>query len=130
MAIPQKIVLKLSRWSRALELDLYRVADQDCPLSWYKDQVSHGRLDVWDVYSGKNRVGSVLTRMEGKEFVMVAGAGTPDFDGIAEIFPRMESLATKLGCKSIRVHTKREGLRVKAARLGYGQLEYVLGKAL
>jgi len=124
----KKINFVFENWSSVMGDDLEKIGDG--LLDWYCCEVLQSRLAAISVFAGSDRVGTVLFRVEDAEFVIVAGAGKPEFDGIAEIYPRLEAIAKALKCASIRTHTKRLGLIKKAEKQGYSISEFVLRKGL
>lgn len=98
----------------------------------YARQVKAGAVlfRVSDAAGGE--VGYYLLRVDelvaGAEGVLVAAVGSADEDLTAGLLPVIEKQF--VGCRSIRIHTRRPGLARKLSRAGWDGAEIVMRKAL
>lgn len=124
-----------SEWDDAMARDIAIIADNDTPLTWYRDRVQARALGAWSVYIGGERVASVLWRIDreayGECFVIVAAVGGhPAFDLTSLVLPKIEHIAKGSGCLAVRFHTTRRGLAAKGAMQGYSAAEWVMRKRI
>lgn len=98
------------------------------------DGVKKGEYHLLHVVREENSepVGIVvfdITQGDGKELHIFASyAREPGVDLTMRHLPDLDKIAVKLGCKSIRFHTVRPGLVIKACEYGYRASEVILRK--
>lgn len=79
--------------------------------------VAHGAA-LFRVSSGDDLVGYYVLTIDGGEGLLLAASGAADgIDLTAMILPQIERQF--VGCKTMRIHTRRPGLAAKLARLGW-----------
>ncbi len=120
-------------WGPEVAADLEHVQAEDAGVSWYAQEVEARRLLLLSVTRDGERIGTVAYRIEamdwGSEMVIVAGAGFDSRADLTEVvFPALEAVAANAGMASLRFHTSRKGLELKAARQGWYFAEAVYRK--
>lgn len=96
-------------------------------------QVKTERAALFWVHADGAELGAFVLRVDtppsGAEGVVVAAAGElRGVDLTAFLLPTIEAMFK--GCKRVRVHTRRQGMAAKLARLGFGIQEAVYTKEL
>ena len=129
----EKVTFTLGRWSEDAADDLRRIADvTERDLKIYRDAVSIGRFQLWEIHEEGRRVGtliwSVLKEPDGVTFVINAAAvkGPTKSDVTAAITTAFVDFARASGARSVLAWTEREGLMRKLERQHGARRKYVM----
>lgn len=113
-----KVRLKRAAWSDEAERVLAPAAFGD--MDWIRAEVLEGIADLWQL--GGSAAGFLVTRQEGGELVLVAGAGR----NAAGVIRHCLGLARANGL-TVRAHIRRAGMKRIYERAGFRLREVVMG---
>jgi len=122
----KKYEFRRVRWSlkATMHLKLTMSNDPAVNLDWLKMQVERERFVLAGVYQDRERIGSVVLDVDGRDMVVVAagGSGTRLYHDIA---PSLRKLAEMWGCSAIRVHAQTLAVDRLLRSVGFGWAETI-----
>lgn len=135
-----KITAQIVPWDDLAEADFKKrgvVPDGDPTIGpdHYAEEIKSGRVDLVRVFADGEPIGHVGLFLEhwpnGKEMVIQAAVGAlAGVNLTGKVLPLLEDYARSCGCMSVRFHTSRIGLILKAEPLGYEKAETIMRKVL
>ena len=134
MARVEKVLtLARSRNWTAADDELIRPALQYATPAEVRYQVEAFGAELWHVMDGGEVIAAYVLRVDsgpdGDEGVIVAAGGKlAGFDLTANVLPHIEAMFKN--CKSVRIHTARQGMAKKLVGQGYRLQELVFTKGL
>lgn len=129
------LILTPTAWSQ-LAAQYLALIDSDCPVAFYRHEVEEKIATLLHVSTPEGEVvAAVVVRIDetayGREFVVVAAGGQCAGRMMTlDTLPALEEYARKIGCNSVRAHTRRSAVMSGFQRAGYSVDEYVLKKAV
>lgn len=90
--------------------EFFRVWIDGEPVAWYVLRAREGRA--------------------GRDAEITLAAGRAGVDLVGVVLPMIERQAASIGCRALRIETRRAGLMKKLGRAGYAQASVILAKEL
>lgn len=112
--------------------DIARGHFQDCQgdfftLSDMELEVETGVCKLYGAFYDGKRFGSLMTRKDGAEYVVVtAGGATVEGSTFEAVLPHVKKLAQETGCLKVRAHTFDQAKVKLMEKAGFVLSEYIL----